>query len=64
MHERWITFPGGLPLIKDGTLVGGLGVSGGTIEDLYVAKAALKAGAFSTEEVDGAIAKSEAGIKP
>ena len=64
MHERWITFPGGLPLIKDGTLVGGLGVSGGTIEDLYVAKAALKAGDFSTEEVDGAIAKSEAGMKP
>lgn len=58
VHERWITFPGGFPLIKDGALVGGLGVSGGTIEDLHVAKAALKAGGFSTKEVDDAIAGS------
>jgi len=37
-HERWITFPGGYPIIKEGTIVGGLGVSGGRVEDSYVAK--------------------------
>ena len=52
VHERWITFPGGFPILKNGVLVGGLGVSGGTVEDSYVAKAALQAGGFSTEEAD------------
>jgi uncharacterized protein GlcG (DUF336 family) len=51
-HERWITFPGGFPLTKNGTILGGLGVSGGVIEDCYVARAMLKAGGFSTSEVD------------
>lgn len=55
-HKRWITFPGGFPLIKNGVILGGIGVSGGIIEDVYVAKAALKAGGFSLKEVDAAIA--------
>ena len=54
-HERWITFPGGFPVIKNGTILGGIGVSGGTIEDVYVARAALEAGGFILDEVDAAI---------
>lgn len=54
-HERWITFPGGFPIIKNGMILGGIGVSGGTIEDVYVVKAALKAGGFIPDEVDAAI---------
>ena len=54
-HERWITFPGGFPIIKNGMIVGGIGVSGGIIEDVYVAKAALEAGGFILDEVDAAI---------
>ena len=59
-HERWITFPGGFPIIRDGVILGGLGVSGGVVEDLYVARAALEAGGFSTVEVDKVIAECEA----
>jgi uncharacterized protein GlcG (DUF336 family) len=51
-HERWITFPGGFPIIQNGTILGGIGVSGGTIEDVHVAKAALQAGGFNLDEVD------------
>ena len=54
-HERWITFPGGFPIIKNGMILGGIGVSGGTIEDVYVVKAALKAGGFILEDTDAAI---------
>lgn len=54
-HERWITFPGGFPIIKNGMILGGIGVSGGTIEDVYVVKAALKAGGFTLDEVDAAL---------
>jgi uncharacterized protein GlcG (DUF336 family) len=54
-HERWITFPGGFPIIKNGILLGGIGVSGGIIEDVYVAKAVLEAGGFVLDEVDAAI---------
>jgi len=54
-HERWITFPGGFPIIKNGTILGGIGVSGGIAEDVYVAKAALKAGGFVLDDVDAAI---------
>ena len=54
-HERWITFPGGFPIIKNGMILGGIGVSGGTIEDVYVVKAALKAGGFILDAVDAAI---------
>ena len=62
-HERWITFPGGYPLIKDKTIVGGLGVSGGIIEDVYVAKAMLETGGFNTEGTEELIAEYEAGFK-
>jgi len=55
-HERWITFPGGFPIIKKGMILGGIGVSGGTIEDVYVVKAALEAGGFALDEVNAAIA--------
>jgi glc operon protein GlcG len=51
-HERWITFPGGFPLLKEGIIQGGLGVSGGVIEDCYVAQAMLRAGGYSTQEVE------------
>ena len=51
-HERWITFPGGFPLLKNGTILGGIGVSGGISEDVFVARVALKAGGFDTRETD------------
>lgn len=57
-HERWITFQGGYPLIKEGTIMGGLGVSGGRIEDSYVARAIIKAGGFDTSEVDSFLAQA------
>jgi len=46
-HERWIAFPGGFPIVSNGMLLGGIGVSGGTFKDTYVAKAALGAGGFA-----------------
>jgi uncharacterized protein GlcG (DUF336 family) len=55
-HERWITFPGGFPLLKSGVIMGGIGVSGGIGEDVFVARAALKAGGFDTQEADEMIA--------
>jgi len=58
-HERWITFPGGFPLIKDGLIMGGFGVSGGIIEDLFVARSALEHGGFSTVEVDQILERNE-----
>jgi uncharacterized protein GlcG (DUF336 family) len=62
-HERWITFPGGYPIIKDKVILGGLGVSGGIIEDVYVAKAILKAGGFNTDGVNELITDYESGLK-
>jgi len=59
-HERWITFPGGFPIIKNGVLLGGIGVSGGTIEDVFVARAALAAGGFSVDEVDAFLTQTGA----
>ena len=51
-HNRWIAFPGGFPLVKDGKIYGGIGVSGATTEgDTAVAKAAIVAGGFSTEGI-------------
>ena len=39
-----ITFPGGIPLTKDGAIIGAIGVSGNTIEnDHLVATAGVKA---------------------
>lgn len=58
-HERWITFPGGFPITKEGVIVGGLGVSGGVIEDIYVAKSALLSGGFDTTEVEQFLDKCE-----
>lgn len=58
LHERWITFPGGFPIINNGVLLGGIGISGGTIEDLYVARATLKAGGFSVDAVDAALTEA------
>ena len=55
-HERWITFPGGFPLLKGGLILGGIGVSGGIDEDVFVARAALRAGGFETREADEIIA--------
>ena len=41
---RMIVFGGGVPLFQDGTLAGGLGVAGGTVEqDLEIARAAAEA---------------------
>ena len=34
-------------------------MSGGIIEDIYVARAALEAGSFDLDDVDGTIAKME-----
>ena len=59
-HERWITFPGGFPIISNGVVLGGIGVSGGTIEDVFVARAALQAGGFSVKEVDAFLAQMQA----
>ena len=62
-HDRWITFPGGYPLVKDGTIAGGLGISGGIIEDVYIARVVILAGGFDTADVDQFIkeCRSEAG---
>lgn len=52
-HERWTPFPGGFPLIKEGKLYGGLGLSGATMHgDMSVARAAISTGGFSTADVD------------
>ncbi len=40
---RMVIFGGGIPLVKDGKVVGGVGVSGGSVEeDVVCAKAAIK----------------------
>ena len=52
-HERWTAFPGGFPIIKGNQLLGGIGSSGATAYgDTSVARAALLAGGFSTEDAD------------
>ena len=60
-HKRWITFQGGFPITKNGILLGGIGVSGGTIQDMYVARAALQAGGFVLDDVDAVIKAIERG---
>jgi uncharacterized protein GlcG (DUF336 family) len=62
-HERWITFNGGYPILKDSVLVGGLGVSGGRVEDVYVARAMLKTGGFDYAEADAVIKEYEADLQ-
>jgi uncharacterized protein GlcG (DUF336 family) len=55
-HEKWITLPGGFPIIKEGKLYGGIGISGGVaVHDITIARAALLAGGFSTEDTDAAL---------
>jgi uncharacterized protein GlcG (DUF336 family) len=61
IHERWISFGGGYLIERDGIILGGIGVSGGTVEDHYVARTALTAASFSVKEVDASLA--EAGVK-
>jgi glc operon protein GlcG len=52
-HERWTAFPGGFPLIKGKKLFGGVGCSGATAHgDTSVARAALAAGGFITDDAD------------
>jgi cob(I)alamin adenosyltransferase len=56
IHERWTAFPGGFPLIKGKQLLGGIGCSGATAYgDTSVARAALGAGGFNTEDADAII---------
>jgi glc operon protein GlcG len=53
IHERLMPLPGGFPLTKNGQLMGGLGVSGATaLGDTSVARAALVAGGFNTQDID------------
>ena len=59
-HERWTAFSGGFPIISDGIVLGGVGASGGVAhEDTCVARAALLAGGFSSEDVDAAMREIE-----
>ena len=52
-HERWTAFSGGFPIIKDGALLGGIGVSGATAYgDALIAREALHAGGFSIKDAD------------
>jgi uncharacterized protein GlcG (DUF336 family) len=52
-HNRWTPFPGGFPLVRDGKIYGGIGVSGATtVGDSAVARAALAAGGFKTDDID------------
>jgi len=54
-HENWIAFPGGFPIVKDNKLFGGIGISGGTYQDTFIARAALAAGGFSVDDTDNVI---------
>jgi len=56
-HQRWVTFWGGYPIVEKKTIVGGIGVSGGSFEDTLVVRAALKAGGYSLTEVKQVIAE-------
>ena len=58
-HERWITFPGGFPIVRDGIIMESLGVSGGVLEDCYGGEGHAEAGGFSTADVDEFIASCE-----
>jgi uncharacterized protein GlcG (DUF336 family) len=58
IHQRWTAFPGGFPLIRDGKLFGGVGASGATkFGDLSVARAAMAAGGFSTDDIDAILSE-------
>lgn len=52
IHDRLVTLWGGFPLVRDdGHIVGGIGVSGGTVEDLMVCRAMLEVGGFRQSEL-------------
>ncbi len=51
-HSGWITFPGGFPVILDSKIIGGIGVSGATWEDIVIARAGLKALGADVSEAD------------
>ncbi|WP_426132751.1 heme-binding protein [Pseudomonas sp. PWP3-1b2] len=47
MLPRLLAVGGGHPLVVDGKLTGGIGISGGTyVQDQHIAEAALKAVGF------------------
>jgi uncharacterized protein GlcG (DUF336 family) len=50
--EHWNTLPGGFPITKNGVVLGGIGVSEGIREGLYLVKAALEAGGYNLDEVN------------
>lgn len=51
MQGKVVTFGGGFPLWRDGQLIGGLGVSGGSVEqDMDIAQAAIAAINVSTHQ--------------
>jgi uncharacterized protein GlcG (DUF336 family) len=55
-HESLITLPGGFPIVKEGKLYGGIGISGGVAKhDITIARAALKEGGFTLEDTDAAL---------
>lgn len=55
-HKRWTPFTGGFPLVCDGKIFGGIGVSGATtFGDAVVARAALVAGGFKTDNADAVL---------
>ncbi len=57
-HERWTAFSGGIPLVKDGKIMGGIASSGATAYgDMTVARAGLAAGGFDTSAIDASIAE-------
>jgi uncharacterized protein GlcG (DUF336 family) len=59
IHQRWTPFPGGFPLIRDGAIFGGVGVSGATMYgDTSVARAAAAAGGFQTHSFDAILSKT------
>ncbi len=54
MAGKVVTFGGGYPLWQAGTLLGGLGISGGTVEqDMAIARVALACAHFSDETAPG-----------
>jgi glc operon protein GlcG len=59
-HENLIALPGGFPIVKEGKLFGGIGISGGVAKhDIMIARAALAEGGFSLEDADAALKEME-----
>ncbi|MBB6672399.1 GlcG/HbpS family heme-binding protein [Cohnella nanjingensis] len=60
-HGRLVILGGGIPLVREGRIVGGIGVSGGTsAQDIEVANAAVQA--FEAMRADGAAGFASARI--